>query len=176
MKNIIYLMTIGILCIILTGCSIEKDIQGNIGNKELNSYIVSDKYKSIPIYDEDTNKIVGHGYKGFSLNIDMKNNDKVYFEMQTSDGLQKSYYIPIKYLEKGYKEPFVVITIISSDAIIINKNSPIYDDDGNIIAEFNEDLGPMRYIQKTDRGYQFTLANNLVYVKESDIKGIIKVD
>lgn len=176
MKNIINIIILGAICIILVGCSIENDIQSNIGNKELNSYIVSEKYKSVPIYDKDTNKIVGHGYKEFSLNIDKKKDDKVYFEIQISDGSQKEYYIPIKYLEKGYKEPFVVITIISSDAIVINKNGPIYNNDGNIIVDFNEDLGPVRYIQKTDIGYQFTLANNLVYVKESDIKDIIKVD
>jgi len=176
MKNIIYLVIVAMFCIILVGCSIKKDIQGNIGNKELNSYIVSEDYKSAPIYNEENNEIVGNGYRGFALNIDSVKDNKEYFKIQISNGSQKEYYIPTKYLKKEYKEPFVVVTIISTDAILINKNAPIYDNEGSIIVKFNEDLGPIRYIQKTDKGYQFTLANNLVYAKESDIKNIINVD
>jgi len=151
-------------------------MQGNIGDKELNSYIISEKYDSVPIYNEETNNVVGHGYKGFSLHIDSQKEGKVYFETQISDGSKNVYYIPLKYLEKGYVEPFVALTVISTDAIIINENSSIYDGHGNVIAKFDESLGPIRYIQKTDKGYQFILANNLVYVKESDIKDIIKAD
>ena len=178
MKKNIFMFLIVVLTFILVGCSPKESTPTDTGaNKAPNVYTVSSKLDSAPIYDSETDKVVGNAFKGFAISLENEKEGKVYFSVNTtsSDPSQhdksavKNFYLSTKDLEKTYKEEFFVIEIISLDAILLNENAPIYDENDNCIAKFQEKLGPIRYIQKTDKGYQLVLAQNLVYIKEKDV-------
>jgi len=84
--------------------------------------------------------------------------------------ITKEFFIPIEYLEKGYKEPFAIIEIISLDMILLKENANICDENGKVIVKITDKFGPIRFIQKTDKGYQFVMGFNIVYVKETDVE------
>ena len=143
--------------------------------KEANSLVIRHGYKSAPIYDAKTKKIIGTIYSDFSININSQKDGNAYFKLplldkkNTNKAAIKQVYVPIKYLTKAYIEPTAVITVISLDQITIHKNAPIYNHDGKKIAIFKNSVGPMNFIQKTDKGYMLTLDNNLILLKEKDV-------
>ncbi|WML32969.1 hypothetical protein [Clostridium sp. OS1-26] len=157
-------------------------IKGNVTvgdsvNQEANSCVVPSRIGNAPIFDTSTNQQVGVISKGFSINLNDIRDGKVYFSLPVTEGkgndIQKQYYVPIKYLDKAYKEPFAVPSIISTDMIKIKENASIYTIDNGtkqLIMKTSKNIGPMHYIMKTENGYQFVLANNVVYVQPEDVE------
>jgi hypothetical protein len=148
---------------------------------QANSYSISRKFENVPLFDAETNKQVATVSNGFSIPLSDIKDDKVYFSLPVTDNTsqnkvaQKQYYVPSKYLEKAYKEPFVMLMIISTDTIILKDNASIYSYDNgkkNLVMKTSEKIGPFYFIQKTDNGYQFQFANNLVYVQPEDVEYI----
>lgn len=141
-----------------------------------NSLVIKHGFNAAPIYDWKTNKKIGSIYNGFAINIESQKDGKAFFMLPLLDkknsdkSVAKKVYVPIKYLTKGYVEPQAVILMISLDKITIHKNAPIYDKDGKKIAAFKDAVGPMNFIQKTAKGYMFTIDGNVVYVKVKDAK------
>lgn len=141
-----------------------------------NSLVIKNGYTSAPIYDWKTNKKIGTIYNGFTINIESQLDGKAFFilpilDKKNSDkSAAKKVYIPIKYLTKGYVEPQAVILMISLDKITIHKNAPIYDNTGKKIAVFTCEVGPMNFIQKTEKGYMLTLDSNVVFIRVKDAK------
>lgn len=168
-------LLIGLLLplLLLCGCSAAAN---TIGDKKANVYYLSKKYKSAPLYDADTNQVIAEIYKDFALPIEGLEGDKVFITISIDESGKDNYtpkklYIPLKYLAKGYKEPFAVIEIISIDTIKIKENACLYDahkESEVCIAKFKDEFGPIHFIQKTNRGYEFVFGNNLVYVKDGD--------
>ncbi|MDW8802319.1 protease complex subunit PrcB family protein [Clostridium sp. A1-XYC3] len=147
--------------------------------QQANAYVVSGEFKNVPLFDGSTDKQVGTVSEGFSLNLTDVRGDKVYFSVTVEDSSKskerssKEYYIPVKYLEKTYKEPFITLEIISADKIKVKESASIYTIDKGIkqcIMKTSQNIGPLYYIQKTENGYQFVLGNNLVYVQPEDIE------
>ena len=82
-------------------------------------------------------------------------------------------YIPIEYMKKAYVEPQFVPAIISLDTIRIKTMAGINlfrEGQQQVIARFNDEIGPMQFIQNIDNGYLFLLGMNLVYVSEPDVE------
>jgi len=159
------------------GCSaINNNTNIDNGSQKANVCIITENKEPAPIYDKQSNKVVGYGYKGFAISIDSQKDGKGYFSLPINNNtspdsvITKEFYIPMEYLEKGYKEPFAVIEIISLDMILLKENAAIYDDKGNVIVKITDKFGPIRFIQKTEKGYQFVMGFNLLYVKEKDVE------
>lgn len=168
------------------GYRMEFRIQGEVNvadpvKQEANAYIVSGEYENVPFYDAASNKEAGVLSQGFSLNLTEVKEDRVYFAIPSTDATdsgksaQKDYYVPAKYLEKAYKEPFIIPMIISVDTIKIKENASIYtlnDGKKECIMKTSQSIGPLHFIWKTENGYQLVLANNLVYVQPEDVEFI----
>lgn len=149
--------------------------------KQANSYSISKEFENAPLFDAETNKQVATVSKRFSVSLSDLKDDKVYFNLPVTDGtlqdkvIQKQYYIPSKYLQKAYKEPVMTIMMISIDSIVLKENASIYSYDNgkkNLVMKTSEKIGPLHFIQKTDNGYQFLFANNVVYVQPEDVEYI----
>jgi hypothetical protein len=81
-------------------------------------------------------------------------------------------------MRKAFVEPQVVPAIISLDMIRIKPMAGISlfrQGQQQVIARFNDEVGPIQFIQNVQNGYLFTLAMNLVYVSELDVE-LIKYD
>lgn len=168
-KRLISILSIFFIGMIISACNSKSHI-----NKEANGYTLIEKENSAPIYDAKTDKIVAQAYKNFHISLDKVKDNRAYFSLSIHENpngnpTNKEFYIPIKYLKKTYKDPFLILEIISTDMLSLKENAEIYDDNDNPIAKFTENIGAMRFIQKTDKGYQLVIANNLVYIKEEDI-------
>lgn len=154
--------------------SIKGDVTvGDTVNQEANSCVVTSRTENAPVFDAVSNEQVGVLSKGFSINLNDIKDGKVYFSIPTTDAAQKKYYVPIKYLAKAYKEPFVIPTIISTDMIKIKENASIYTIDNGVkqlVMKTSQNIDPMHYIMKTENGYEFVLANNVVYVQPNDVE------
>lgn len=164
------------------GYRMSFSIKGNVtvgdsANQKANSCVVPSRIGNAPIFDASTNQQVGVISKDFSINLNDIRDGKVYFSLPVTEGkdnvIQKQYYVPIKYLDKAYKEPLAVPLIISTDMIKIKENASIYTIDNGVkqlIMKTSKNVGPMHYIMKTENGYQFVLANNVVYVQPEDVE------
>lgn len=161
--------------------SIKSDVKvGDAVNQEANSCVVTARTENAPIFDAVTNQQVGVLSKGFSININDIKDSKVHFSISTTDdgsvkgnAIKKQYYVPIKYLSKAYKEPFVVPMIISTDMIKIKENASIYTIDNGVkqlLMKTSQSIDSMHYIMKTENGYEFIFANNVVYVQPEDVE------
>jgi hypothetical protein len=159
--------------------SIESEVTvGDPVTQEANSCVISSRNENAPIFDAATNLQVGILSQGFSIDLTDINDGKAYFSLPITDGkiTEKKYYVPMQYLSKAYKEPFVVPMIISTDMIKIKQNASIYSIENGVkqlLMKTTQAIGPMHYIMKTDNGYQFVFANNVVYVQPDDVE-IIK--
>ena len=81
-------------------------------------------------------------------------------------------------MKKTYVEPQNIPAIISLDMIRIKPMAGISlfrEGQQQVIARFNEEIGPIQFIQNVQDGYLFTLGMNLVYVSELDVE-LIKYD
>ncbi len=127
-----------------------------------------------PIIDTASGKRAGTAYPGFGLALHNAENGKAEFSLtfmdDTGDKVKevKTYSIDTSYMAKKYVEPQAVIEIISADMIRINPNAAIQNDKGEVLLRFTDAIGPFRYIQKTDKGYMFTIDINVVFVKAGD--------
>lgn len=153
-------------------------------DKDYNAYIVSSELKTVPIIESETNQAVGQAYNGFAFPISEVRNQKVYFYINISDPSlpniteKMELYIPVEHMKKAYVEPQNVPAIISLDTIIIKPMAGIRlfrEGQQQVIARFNDEVGPIQFIQNVQNGYLFILGMNLVYVSELDVE-LIKYD
>lgn len=170
--------------VISTGYRMQFTIKSEISveepvKQEANCYVVSSEFENVPLYDAVTDKHAGTVFKDFSVNLTDVRDDKAYFTVQVADDLladntiQKQYYIPVKYLEKTYKEPFIIPMIISIDKIKVKENATLYAINDGVkqpAMKTGQAIGPMHFIMKTSNGYEFTLANNIVFLQPEDVE------
>jgi hypothetical protein len=159
-------------------------LAGACGQSTHNAYVVSSDLRAVPIIDSEIGQAVGQAYNGFAVSIDEVRNQKAYFYINISDPslpnitTKTELYIPIEHMKKAYVEPQNVPAIISLDTITINPMSGISlfrQDILQVIARFNDEIGPMQFIQNVESGYLFILGLNLVWVSEQEVK-LIKYD
>ncbi len=157
----------------------EYRLELTINHIEYNAYVVSSEWRSAPIIDSLTGLSVGQAYNGFAVFASEVNNGNAYFPINISDPSvptnieRMDLYIPIDYMIRAYVEPQNVDAIISLDVIRINPMAGIslfLIGKQQVIARFNNEIGPIRFIQNVDNGYIFQLGMNLVYVNEQDIR------
>jgi hypothetical protein len=155
------------------------------GQSAYNAYVVSSDLRAAPIIDSKTGQTVGQAYNGFSVSIDEVRNQRAYFHINISDPSlpniigKMELYIPVEHMKKAYVEPQNVPAIISLDTITINPMAGISlfrQGVLQVIARFNDEIGPMQFIQNVENGYLFTLGMNLVWVSEQEVKLIKYVD
>jgi hypothetical protein len=144
-----------------------------------NAYIVSSDLRTTPIVNSKTGLTVGQAYNGFAVQSDYVKDGKAYFTINISDPSVPNslktmeFYIPVAHMEKAYVEPQNVPAIISLDTIVLNPMASIVLFRGGkqqVIARFNEEIGPIQFIHNVQNGYLFTLGMNLVYVGELDAR------
>ncbi|UCB42022.1 MAG: hypothetical protein JSV77_05975 [Dehalococcoidales bacterium] len=144
-----------------------------------NAYVVSSDLRAIPIIDSNTGLTVGQAYNGFAVQLDYVTDGKAYFTINISDPSAPTsvetmeFYIAADYMEKTYVEPQYVPAIISLDMILIKPMAGInFFSEGQqqVIARFDDEVGPIRFIQNVQDGFLFTLGMNLVYVSEIDVE------
>jgi hypothetical protein len=144
-----------------------------------NAYIVSSDLRAVPIIDSNTGLTVGQAYNGFAVQLDYVRDEKAYFTINISDPSVPTsvevmeFYIPADYMEKTYVEPQYVPAIISLDMILIKPVAGINlfrEGQQQVIARFDDEVGPIRFIQNVQDGFLFTLGMNLVYVSEIDVE------
>ena len=127
-----------------------------------------------PVIDATTGKRAGTAYPGFALALHNAVNGKAEFSMaflnDSGDQVRevKAYWIDTKYMQKQYIKPQAAIMMISTDMIRVHKNAAISNDRGEVLLRFADAIGPFLYIQKTDKGYMFTVDINVVFVKACD--------
>ncbi len=152
---------------------------------ESNAYVVSSELRAVPIIEDETGETVGQAYNGFAVLISEVRNGKAYFFINISDPSlpqnirRMDLYISIEYMKKEYVEPQYVPAIISLDTIRINPMAGIYlfkQGKQEVIVRFNDQIGPMQFIQNVENGYLFLLGMNLVLVNEQDVQLIKYVD
>lgn len=152
---------------------------------DYNAYIVSSELRAVPIIESETNRTVGQVYNGFAISITDVRNDKAYFYLNVSDPsasnviIRKEFYIPLNHMIKAFVEPQVVPAIISLDMILIKPMAGISlfrEGQQQVIARFNDEVGPIQFIQNVQDGYLFTLGMNLVYVSELETELLKTVD
>jgi len=149
-----------------------------------NAYIVSSDLRAVPIIDSNTGLTVGQAYNGFAVQLDYVRDGKAYFTINISDPSAPNsvetmeFYIPADHMEKTYVEPQNVPAIISLDMIFIKPMAGIdlfREGQQQVIARFDDEVGPIQFIQNVQDGYLFTLGMNLVYVSEIDVE-LIRYD
>jgi hypothetical protein len=152
---------------------------------DYNAYIVSSELRAVPIIESETNQAVGQAYNGLAISIKEVRNDKAYFYLNVSDPsasditIRREFYIPLNHMRKAFVEPQVVPAIISLDTIRIKPMAGISlfrEGQQQVIARFNDEVGPIQFVQNVQNGYLFTLGMNLVYVSELDTELIKTVD
>jgi hypothetical protein len=140
---------------------------------DYNAYVVSSELRAVPIIESETNRAVGQAYNGFAISITDIRNDNAYFYLNISDPsasnvvTRKELYIPLKHMTKAFVEPQAVPAIISLDMIMIKPMAGIslfQQGQQQVIARFNDEVGPIQFVQNVQNGYLFTLGMNLVYV------------
>jgi hypothetical protein len=155
------------------------------GQSAYNAYVVSSNLRAVPIIDGETGQTVGQAYNGFSVWIDEVRNQRAYFHINISDPSlpniteKMELYIPVEHMKKAYVEPQNVPAIISLDTITINPMAGISlfrQGILQVIVRFNDEIGPMQFIQNVENGYLFIVGMNLVWVSEQDVKLIKYVD
>jgi hypothetical protein len=154
------------------------------GQSTHNAYVVSSDLRAVPIIDNETGQTVGHAYNGFAVSMDEIRNQKAYFHINISDPsppnitTKTELYIPVEYMKKAYVEPQNVPAIISLDTITTNPMAGISlfrQGVLQVIARFDDEIGPMQFIQNVENGYLFILGMNLVWISEQEVE-LIKYD
>lgn len=149
--------------------------------KAYNAYVVSSDYRTAPIIDSETGKTIGQAYNGFAVSVNEVRDQRAYFYINISDpsipnAINKTkLHIPIDYMKKTYVEPQQVPAIISLDMIYLKLMAGIglfEESRQQVIARFNEEIGPIQFIQNIENGYLFILGMNLVHVNEQEVKFI----
>lgn len=136
--------------------------------------------KDATVIDAATGKEAGTAYAGFMIRLENESGGKASFTMTLLDEKgenikeTKTYTIGTSYMEKRYVEPQAVIMIISVDMIDLKPNAVLCNDKGEKLLSFQDAVGPFRFIQKSGKGYMFTIDFNVVFVKEADAT-LIKV-
>ena len=175
MKNILLVCIFILSAFIVTSCD----------NTESNAYVVSSELRAVPIIDNETGQTVGQAYDGFAVLISEVKDEKAYFFINISDPSlpqnikRMDFYIPVEHMKKTYVEPQFVPAIISLDTININPMAGISlfrEGKQQVIARFNDEIGPMQFIQNVDNGYIFLLGMNLVHVSEQDVQLLKYID
>jgi len=166
-------------------CILSVFLVPSCDRNDYNAYIVSSELRAVPIIDDEAGETVGQAYNGFAVLISEVKNQKAYFHINISDPSlpqitkRMELYIPIEYMKKAYVEPQNVPAIISLDTIRINSMAGIRlfrEGKQEVIARFNDEIGPMQFIQNIDNGYLFILGMNLVHVSDQDVQLIKYVD
>jgi hypothetical protein len=146
---------------------------------------VSSELRAVPIIESETNQTVGQAYNGFAISITDARNDKAYFYLNITDPsasnviTRKEFYIPLNHMTKAFVEPQAVPAIISLDMILMKPMASISlfrEGQQQFIARFNDEVGPIQFIQNVQDGYLFTLGMNLVYVSELETELLKTVD
>jgi hypothetical protein len=146
---------------------------------------VSSELRAVPIIESETNRTVGQAYNGFAISTTDVRNDKAYFYLNVSDHsasnviTRKEFYISLKHMTKAFVEPQAVPAIISLDMILIKPMAGISlfrQGQQQVIARFNDEVGPIQFIQNVQDGYLFTLGMNLVYVSAIETMLLKTVD
>jgi hypothetical protein len=153
---------------------------------EFNAYVVSSELRAAPIIDSETAQTVGQAYDGFAIALNDIRDNRAYFFLLLSDPSiaddmdplpniagKIELYIPIEHMKEAYVELQNVPAIISLDTITIDAMAGISlfkDVEQQVIARFNDEIGPMQFIQNIENGYLFILGMNLIYVSEQDVK------
>lgn len=152
----------------------KTDVNKGAGDTKQISYgkyvkTIKDTY----LYDDKGNKvgIVGKGVE-ISLNDGKSLLKKKYLKVADFDN---KYYIDYKYLN-SIKELSVVDDryknyIVFNENIITNDKTSFYDEDGNLVYQFNESYD-LPIIIKTDDKYGVEYNNRLLYVKKDDVKDL----
>jgi hypothetical protein len=150
-----------------------------------NAYIVSSDLRAVPIVDSKTDLTVGQAYNGFAVQLDYVRDGKAYFTINVSDPSVPNslkameFYIPAAHMEKAYIEPQNVPAIISLDMIVLNPMTGITlfrEGTQQVIARFNEEVGPIQFIHSVQNGYLFILGMNLVHVSALETALLKTVD
>lgn len=140
------------------------------GSQQPNAWVVKEVAL---VKDSDTGKDVGTAYKGFAISMENAKGNQAVFQMSFMDEkgskvqTTKNYIIDTKNMEKKYVEPQAVILMISTDMISIKAGGTLKGADGKKLIMFDEKQGPLFYIQKTEKGYMFTLDLNVVYADQN---------
>lgn len=134
--------------------------------------------REAPVMDADTGKQAGTAYPGFAIALANEKDGKAMFSIAFLDEkgenvkTVKNYAIETSSMEKKYVEPQAVIEIISADMIKVKPNGVFYNDKDERLLNFTEEIGPFRYIQKTDKGYMLAIDSNVVFIREQDAEFI----
>ena len=169
MKNIFYICVCILLAAIFASCN----------SIEPNAYVVSSDLGTAPVIDDETGQAIGQAYDGFAVLSSEVRNGNAYLFINISDPAlpqnikRMDLYIPVEYMQKAYVEPQYVPAIISLDTIRINPMAGISQfrqGRQEVIARFDNEIGPMQFIQNADNGYLFLLGMNLVHVSEQDVQ------
>jgi hypothetical protein len=144
-----------------------------------NAYVVSSELRGVPIIESERNQTVGQAYNGFAISITGARNGGAYFYINIADPsapnviTRKEFYIPLNQMKKVFVEPQAVPAIISLDMIRMKPMAGISsfrEGAEQIIARFNDEVGPTKFIQNVQNGYVFALGMNVVYVSESEVE------
>lgn len=110
MKRILLILFIVLFSFVFLGCSSSDNKTSSDKDKQKsNACVISKNKESAPIYDTQTNKIIGYGYKGFAVSIENQKDGKTYFSMSINDYsapdkvITKEFFIPIEYKKKDIK-------------------------------------------------------------------------
>ncbi len=153
-------------------------------SQDHNAYVVSSELRAVPIFEGGTNQTVGQAYNGFATSVTGARNDKAYFSINISDPAnpnvttRREFYISLDYMRKASVEPQAIPAIISRDMIRIKPmagTSSFREGQEQVIARFNDEVGPIEFIQSVRNGHVFTLGTNVVYVSEVDVE-LIRYD
>jgi len=170
-KYIGILMAVILLAISFAGCSAGAPAASGSASGAPNVWVVKSE---APVLDVQGNT-VGTAYPGFTVNLKSVEDGKVMYAVaeidEKGENMEnfKAFFIKAKNMEKRYVEPQTVIMTISADMIRVNPGGTLYNGAGEKLITFNEGVGPVYYIQKSDQGYMFTLDSNVVFAPEDQV-------
>ncbi len=178
MRKITFIFTVLMVIAVCDACAgpgAADNTPPSAGAGEPNAWVVTSE---APVKYADTGEDAGIAFGGFCLSLHSVSGDAAQFSInffdENGENIKetKTYAIDIKHMEKKYVEPKAVIEMISIDMIELKPNAVLYDENGAKLISFNDPAGPFRFIQKTDKGYMFTIDMNIVFAKENDVNYI----
>lgn len=172
-KSVLILVSVFVLAFMFAGCAPggPAETASSPNGRDPNAWVVIEE---APVVDE-TGAAAGTAYPGFAVTLENEADGMAVFKVSNLDETgqnvreEKQFFIDTKYMQEQYVEPKAVILMISENMIKLNPGASLYSEEGEALITFDGGIGPFFYIQKTDRGYMFTLDFNVVYAKEGDV-------
>lgn len=175
----------GLLVLLIVFCLYIFNKNQNSVGKETNTeekIIIEDYYSDYVVTNKESDifqlnendEFVEIGKVGLGSELQLKGIRKNYFLI---DNLEGDYYIYYQDVDKidnltekidRYKK-----YIVFNENILTNEKTTFYDEDDNLVYEFNESFS-LPIIIKKDEKYGVEFDNQLLYVKRDDVSGVIE--